>query len=80
MYLLERYLKFSFLKDALCFEARDASNRTLAYLSSHKAEILPEELASTEILNGYHIIQNYFETNTINKKDFAKKLEDVFLI
>ena len=80
LYLLERYLKFSFSKDALRFEARDASNRTLAYLRSHKADTLPEELASAEILNGYHIIQNYFETNTINKKDFAKKLEYVFLI
>ena len=80
LYLLERYLKFSFSKDALRFEARDASNRTLAHLSAHKADTLPEELASAEILNGYHIIQNYFETNTINKKEFAKKLESVFLI
>jgi len=80
LYLLERYLKFSFSKDALRFEARDTSNRTLAYLSTDKENTLLEELASAEILNGYHIIQNYFETNEINKKDFAKKLESVFLI
>ncbi len=80
MYLLERYLKFSFSKDALRFEARNTSNRTLAYLSDDKAYTLPEELASAEILNGYHIIQNYFETNPINKEKFAKKLESVFLI
>ncbi len=73
LYLLERYLKFSFSKDALRFEARDTSNRTLAYLSGNQSDTLPEELASAEILNGYHIIQNYFETNLINKEDFAKK-------
>ncbi|WP_230088837.1 DUF262 domain-containing protein [Exiguobacterium abrahamii] len=80
LYLLERCLKFSFSKEALRFEARDTSNRTLAYLSDDKAYTLPEELASAEILNGYHIIQNYFETNPINKEKFAKKLESVFLI
>jgi len=80
LYLLERYLKFSFSKDALRFEARDTSNRTLAHLSDSQSDTLPEELASAEILNGYHIIQNYFETNLINKGDFAKKLESVFLI
>ncbi|WP_231925683.1 MULTISPECIES: DUF262 domain-containing protein [Exiguobacterium] len=80
LYLLERYLKFSFSKDALRFEARDTSNRTLAHLSDHQSDTLPEELASAEILNGYHIVQNYFETNPINKKEFAKKLESVFLI
>lgn len=80
LYLLERYLKFSFSKDALRFEARNTSNRTLAYLSDDKAYTLPEELASAEILNGYHIIQNYFETNPIHKEKFAKKLESVFLI
>lgn len=80
LYLLERYLKFSFSRDSLRFEARDTSNRTLAYLSDDKAYTLPEELASAEILNGYHIIQNYFETNPIKKEKFAKKLESVFLI
>ncbi|WP_312193768.1 DUF262 domain-containing HNH endonuclease family protein [Exiguobacterium sp.] len=80
LYLLERYLKFSFSRDSLRFEARDTSNRTLAYLSDDKAYTLPEELASAEILNGYHIIQNYFETNLIKKEKFAKKLESVFLI
>ncbi|MDQ6468139.1 DUF262 domain-containing HNH endonuclease family protein [Exiguobacterium acetylicum] len=80
LYLLERYLKFSFSKEALRFEARDTSNRTLAHLSADNANTLPEGLASAEILNGYHIIQNYFETNPINKEKFAKKLESVFLI
>jgi len=80
LYLIELYLKFSFSKDALRFEARDTSNRTLAHLSDDKADTLPEELASAEILNGYHIIQNYFETNPINKEEFSKKLESVFLI
>lgn len=80
LYLLERYLKFSFSRDSLRFEARDTSNRTLANLSDDKAYTLPEELASAEILNGYHIIQNYFETNPIKKEKFAKKLESVFLI
>jgi len=80
LYLLERYLKFSFSKDALRFEARDASNRTLAHLSAHKADTLPEELASAEILNGYHIIQNYFDSQSIDVNEFSKKLEYVFLI
>lgn len=80
LYLLERYLKFSFSKDALRFEARDTSNRTLAHLSNHNAGTLPEELASAEILNGYHIIQNYFDSQSIDVNEFSKKLEYVFLI
>lgn len=80
LYLLEKYLGIIFAKEALRFEAREKSNRTLSYVSDSSNPELIEELSSREILNGFQIIENYFKTKNIDKKEFAKKLERVFLI
>ncbi len=80
LYLLEKYLGIIFAKEALRFEAREKSNRTLSYVSDSSNPDLIEELSSREILNGFQIIENYFKTKNIDKEEFAKKLERVFLI
>ena len=61
LYLLGKYLGMIFAKDALRFEAREKSNRTLSYVSDGSNSELIEELSSQEILNGYQIIKNYFK-------------------
>lgn len=80
LYLLEKYLRVVFAKEALRFEAREKSNRTLLYVSDSSNPGLIEELSSPEILNGFQIIDNYFKTQNIDKIRFVKKLERVFLI
>ena len=80
LYLIEKYLGFVFAKEALRFEAREKSNRTLAYISDRSNTALIEELSSREILNGFQIVDNYFKNKNIDKKSFIQKLERVFLI
>ena len=80
LYLLEKYLGIVFAKDALRFEAREKSNRTLSYVIDSSNQRLPEELSSPEILNGFQIIDNYFKSENIDKSRFVRKLERVFLI
>ena len=80
LYLLEKYLGLVFAKEALRFEAREKSNRTLSYLSDSSNHGLIEELSAPEILNGFHIIDNYFKTKNVDKRGFIKKLERVFLV
>lgn len=80
LFLLESYLGMNFAKDGLRFEAREKSNRTLNMLSKGNKNELIEELASVEILKGYQIIDSYFKSNNIDKNDFTKKLESVFIV
>lgn len=80
LYLIEKYLGVVFAKEALRFEAREKSNRTLSYVSDNSNPVLIEELSSTEILNGFQIIDSYFKTQDIDKSRFVRKLERVFLI
>lgn len=80
LYLIEKYLEVSFSKDALRFEAREKSNRALSYISDSSNQELIEELSSSEILNGFQIIDNYFKNKNINKSRFTQKLKQVFLI
>lgn len=80
LYLLEKYLGIVFAKEALRFEAREKSNRTLSFVSDSSNPGLIEELSSPEILNGFQIIENYFKTKNIDKSRFVKKLERVFLL
>lgn len=80
LYLLEKYLELVFAKEALRFEAREKSNRTLSYVSDSSNPRLIEELSSPEILNGFQIIDSYFKTKNIDKSSFVGKLERVFLI
>jgi hypothetical protein len=82
LYLLENYLNMHFAKDALRFEAREKSNRTLQNIDKIENSGISEELVSDEIFQGYQIIKNYFQTKTkdIDKNQFVKKLEKVFLV
>lgn len=80
LYLLEKYLGLPLAKEALRFEARVKSNRTLSYVGDSSNSELIEELSSQEILNGFQVIDNYFKTKNVDKSRFVKKLERVFLI
>lgn len=80
LFLLENYLGINLAKDALRFEAREKSNRTLSMLFKGNSNELMEELVSVEILKGYQIIENYFKTKNIDKNELVKKLEKVFLV
>ena len=80
LYLLEKYLGIVFAKEALRFEAREKSNRTLSYISDSSNPEIIEELSSVEILNGFQIVDNYFKNKNIDKSRFAQKLKRVFLI
>ena len=78
LYLLQMYLKMPIAKGTLSFEARKRSNRTLNMLK-FKSE-MPDELVSSEMVEGYQIIDNYFRTNSIDENEFVEKLKNVFLI
>ncbi|WP_195237012.1 DUF262 domain-containing protein [Romboutsia sp. 1001285H_161024_C4] len=80
LYLLEKYLGIVFSKEALRFEAREKSNRTLSYVSDSSNQELIEELSSPEILKGFQIVDNYFKNKNIDKGRFTQKLKRVFLI
>jgi hypothetical protein len=80
LFLLENYLEMNLAKEALRFEAREKSNRTLHKINNgNKGELL-EELVSVEISDGYQIIENYFNTKDIDKNELRRKLEKVFLV
>lgn len=80
LFLLERYLGIAIANDALRFEARDKSNRTLATLPNTNQ--LTDELLSSEIKEGYKIIDDYFEKTGLKeeKESFIKRLDKVNLI
>lgn len=80
LYLLGKFLGMEFAKDALRFEAREKSNRTLSYISDSSNQELMEELSSPEILDGFQIIENYFRHTNIGKSSFLQKLKQVFLV
>ncbi len=66
LFLLERYLGITFANDALRFEARDKANRTLATLPNTNQ--LTDELQSSEIKEGYKIIDDYFEKKGLSSE------------
>ena len=80
LYLLEKYLKMDVSKGSLCFEAREKSNRTLSIIGTEERSNLLDELQSKEIIDGYKIIENYFNSKMIKNQDFKKKLDNVHLI
>lgn len=79
LYLLKKYLRIAFSKEALRFEAREKSNYTLDCISDIGNLELSEKELSQEIFNGYKIIENYFKHKNIDG-EFLKKIENVFLI
>ena len=80
LYLLERYLGIPFAKDALRFEAREKSNRTLSALPDTNQ--LTDELQSAEIKSGFKIIDDYFEKKGLKseQESFIRRLDKVNLI
>ncbi|MDO4634469.1 MAG: DUF262 domain-containing HNH endonuclease family protein [Streptococcus sp.] len=80
LYLLERYLGIPFAKDALRFEAREKSNRTLSALPDTNQ--LTDELQSAEIKSGFKIIDDYFEKMGLksDQESFIRRLDKVNLI
>lgn len=80
LYLLEKYLKLDFKEDALRFEARIKSNQTLNIIYRDEDPTDKGFVPSEEILTGYKIIKNYFETEKIDEDTFKKKLNKVYLI
>ena len=82
LYLLGKYLDLPIPLGALRFEAREKSNRTIESLRAKKrveAEI-QEELLTPEILKGYKIISDYFDTKKISKEKFIRRLDKVFIV
>ncbi|PJD98400.1 MAG: hypothetical protein CK427_17115 [Leptospira sp.] len=80
LFLLQKYLGIYFLRDALRFEAREKSNRTLSSINENGKLDIIDELSSQEILEGYKIISNYFGKKNLNKEKYADKLKTVFLL
>lgn len=80
LYLIEKFLNIVFAKEALRFEAREKSNRTLSFIGDINNLELIDELSSPEILNGFQIIENYFKNNNIDKNKFVQKLKQVLII
>ncbi|MCU9533701.1 DUF262 domain-containing protein [Streptococcus sp. CSL10205-OR2] len=78
LFILERYLGMTFSKEALRFEAREKSNRTLAALPDMTQLI--EELQSDEIKEGYKIISDYFKKTGLDKTQFIERLHHVNII
>jgi uncharacterized protein with ParB-like and HNH nuclease domain len=80
LFLLQKYLGMVISHDALTFEAREKSNRTLARIDSEANTNLSEELESPELRDGIKIIKAFFERKKIDQETFRKKLDSVFLI
>jgi hypothetical protein len=75
LYLTLRYLKHD-IKDKLKFEARQKSNETLEKIcDDDKLANLP----SSEIVNGFKIIENYFKKNE-NDESFKSKILNAKLL
>ncbi|MBR2252169.1 MAG: DUF262 domain-containing protein [Neisseriaceae bacterium] len=80
LFLLLTYLQENTLStNSLRFEARDKSNRTLKELYDKK-ELKQDEFYSEEIISGYNTIENFFNTEKINKEEFKNKLQKILII
>ena len=78
LYLLLTYLKTGrpLEKSSLRFEAREKSNRTLGALFDNSEDLEDDAGAySKEIIIGYRIIKDYFETECAKSADFKSKFE-----
>ena len=85
LFLLLSYLKYNSIKSgSLRFEAREKSNKTLKDIYDTKAgykELKNEEEYSTDIIEGYSIIENYFQgKNTDFIFKFKEKISSVYII
>lgn len=80
LFLLINYLNKPIEINALQFEARENSNRTLESVTNDNFNHLREDLSSGEILDGHWIIDRYFKKNKIDIREFEKKLDNVLLV
>lgn len=82
LFLLLSYLKIAFgSKNALRFEAREKSNRTLQEIKEWNQELSKEDWYSNEIIEGYSVIKKYFERKNDDFMDlFMKNLSQVIII
>lgn len=80
LYLLVKYLGDGIPEGALYFEAREKSNRTLESIGIDDKSYIREELQSKEIMQGYDIIEKYFQGDEISKEKVRKRLNNVKLI
>ncbi len=86
LYLLLTYLgDTSINSNSLTFEAREKSNRTLKYLFENKKLVSEDILYSSEIINGYKVISDYFEAIDEEKREqfiteIKAKLSNIFII
>ncbi|WP_448011404.1 DUF262 domain-containing protein [Bacillus altitudinis] len=80
LYLLETFLEMNILKEALTFEAREKSNRTLSVIGTEELHHIPDELKSEELIRGFQMIKGYFHSNKIDQGQFKQKLSKVQLI
>lgn len=79
LFLLKNYLSMKLEKESLTFEARKRSNDTLDAIQYNHYE-LRSELKSAEIIEGFQIIERYFNKNITDKHEFINKLKQVYLI
>ncbi|MFD2116700.1 DUF262 domain-containing protein [Paenibacillus yanchengensis] len=81
LYLLHSYLHMGISRDALRFEAREKSNRTLVMLNEHRSvNDLAEELVSSELNEGYKVIESYFKARHYSKEDYITQFKRVHLV
>lgn len=84
LFLLKKYIcskdvdEIRIEDDSLQFEARTKSNETLKNIVN--PEKLTQELRSEELINGFNIIEKWFESSRTNINEFIKKLNSVFII
>ena len=90
IFLLFTYLKnqtkentqitISFSENSLRFEAREKSNRTLGKLFHGEINETFDNSYSKELLNGYKIIETYFQQQKIDIQKFIETLERIIII
>lgn len=80
LFLITRALGINYCHDALSFEARKKSNYTLSNIKIKEIDSLNSDLSSPEILNGWNIINRFLNRRKINREQFAKLLEKVFIV
>lgn len=83
LYLLKEYLRLPLKENALYFETREKSNRTLSHISK-KIELgeneESEDLLEPEILRASQIINSYFKMKSVDEDRLKEKLKHISLV
>lgn len=80
LFLLLNYLGDEIQYNALRFEAREKSNHTLREISIKGLAGVNLEGLTSEIIEGYETIKNYFERKKNNREIFINQLNDVSIV